>query len=160
MAYTFPLSEVKTWNAEQLTALLCQDGYMSPDDWRPITGVAVILAESGGQPRRCSDANWAPERPNYHLTCDLGLFQLNEYSNVAVEPYPGVGTISRKDCFDPFKAWEHTWKIINRTKKGWQYDWSLWTGYTSGAYDKYLKAAFDGMRSYRTVMGLGPGVFG
>jgi len=160
MPYSFPASDVATWTPENVIALLCQPGYMSPDDWRPITGAAVVFAESGAKPRRCSDANWNPANQSYHLTIDLGMFQLNEYANVDNEPYPGIGTISRKDCFDPFEAWEHVWKIINRVDIGWQYNWELWTGYTSGAYDKFIKTCFDGMRSYRSVMGLPPGVFG
>ena len=158
MAYEFPSPETRIWIPEQVIALLCQPGFMSPDDWRPITGAAVVFSESGGMPLRCSDANWSP-LTNYHLTLDLGMFQLNEYSNVDNEPYPGLGKISRKECFDPFLSWNHVWKIINRTKTGWQYDWKLWTGYTSGAYDKHIRACLEGMRSYRTVMGLGQGVF-
>jgi hypothetical protein len=157
MLYPFPLGNT-LWKPADVIALLCQPGYMSPDDWRPITGCAVVLAESGGDPLARGKTIWKPGTKE-HLSIDLGMFQLNTANNVEADPYPDIRRITIGDCFDPFQAWAHTWRLINKQRPGWQYNWRAWNAYTSGAHTKFEPAALDGMKTYRTVMGLPAGVF-
>lgn len=158
MLYEFP-SPNQVFTPTDIIALLCQDGFMSPNDWRPITGAAVCLAESGGDPLETGKAVWNPGAVT-HLSVDIGIWQLNDYYNTVVDPYPTVLKISRAECFDPFRATQQTWQLINMERKGWNYNWNLWTAYKNGSYDKYVSAALGGMREYRDIMGLGLGVFG
>lgn len=159
MPYTFPEGNV-VWEPVDIIALLCQPGYMSPDDWRPIDGCAIVLAESGGNPLALGRVVWNPGNPT-HLTIDsLGMFQLLLYYHTVTGPYPDVPPISVADCFDPHKAWVQTWKTINKGRKGWHYNWTPWSAYTSGSYDKFLTPALLGMRAYRASQGLPPGPFG
>lgn len=158
MAYTFPAGNV-VWTARDIIGLLCQPGFMSPEDWRPVTGCAIVLAESGGDPLATGRAVWSPGSPA-HLSVDLGIFQLNSYWQTTVDPYPDVPKITVADCFDPQKALAQTWKIINKGRTGWNYNWDMWTTYKSGSYDKHVSAALAGMKAYRVNQGLPPGVFG
>jgi hypothetical protein len=158
MAYTFPAGNV-VWKPVDIIALLCQSGYMSPDDWRPVTGCAVVLAESGGDPLASSRANWNPGNVT-HLSIDLGIFQLNSYWHTVVDPFPDVPKIPVADCFDPQKALAQTWKVINKGKTGWNYNWTAWSAYDNGSYDKHVSTALAGMKEYRINQKLGPGVFG
>lgn len=165
MPYVFPAGDV-VHKPQDIIAIVCnanavvgQPG-MSPDDWRPVTACAIQLAESGGDPLAVSPrALWQPGKPT-HLSLDLGPWQLNSYYNTVTGPYPDVPPISMADCFDPVKAWIQTWKIINKGRTGWNYNWSAWTTYNTGAYDKHVSTALAGMRAYRVAMGLPPGVFG
>lgn len=158
MAYTFPAGNV-IWKASDIIALMCQPNFMSPDDWRPVTGCAIVLAESGGDPLALGKVVWNPGNVN-HLTIDsLGMFQLLLYFHTVTGPYPDVPPISVADCFDPFKAWVQTWKTINKGRKGWNYNWEPWSAYTEGAYDKYVPVALAGMKAYRINQGLSPAPF-
>ena len=153
MAYTFPAGNV-VWEPVDIIALMCQPNYMSPDDWRPVTGCAIVLAESGGDPLALGRVVWNPGSP-IHLTIDsLGMFQLLLYYHTVTGPFPDVPPISVADCFDPFKAWAQTWKTINKGRKGWNYNWDSWSGYTNGTYDKHVPAALAGMKAYRVDQGL------
>ena len=156
-AYPFPAGNV-VWQPADIVALLCQPGYMSPDDWRPITGTAVVLAESGGNPLAVGKTIWKPASRE-HLSVDLGMFQLNSANNVEADPYPDIRRITIADCFDPWQAWAHTWRLINKQRPGWSYNWRNWMGYTSGAYSKHEPAALNGMKTYRSTVGLPVGVF-
>jgi Lysozyme like domain len=157
MAYAFPAGNV-IWKPMDIIALLCQPGFMSPDDWRPVTGCAVVMAESGGDPLATGPANWSPGNVA-HLSIDLGIFQLNSYWHTVVDPFPDVPKITMADCFDPQKAMAQTWKVINKAKTGWNYNWTAWTAYQSGSYDKHVSASLAGMRAYRIAQSLPPGVF-
>lgn len=162
MAWTFPAGNV-VWKAEDIIALECQPGFMSPDDWRPVTFCAVTLGESGGNPLNTS-VNWSPAvtgaPPVTHLSIDLGMFQLNSYWHTVVGPYPDVPPISIAQCLDPFTAWVQTWKVLNKQRTGWHYNMTPWHAFITGAYDKHISAALAGMKRYRSVSGLPPGVFG
>lgn len=160
MPYTFPAGNVKHTPAD-IIAVLCQPGYMSPDDFRPITGCAVVLAESGGDPLATGRAVWNPGAPT-HKSIDLGLFQLNSYYHTVTGPFPPtVGPITVADCFDVQLSWAQTWKVITRGRPadGWDYNWSAWTAFRTGAYDQWLDEAVAGMRAYRTAMALPTGRF-
>jgi hypothetical protein len=156
--WTFPEVNV-VWKPEDIIALVCQDGYMSPNDWRPITACAVCLAESAGYPLAVSKANWLPGTKS-HLSVDVGLWQLNNYWQITVDPFPTVPKIAWADAFDPFKSWEHVWKLINVGRTGWNYNWSAWSSYNSGAYDKHVTTALNAMRLYRAKVGLPVAPFG
>lgn len=138
---------------QEIIALLATK--MSTDDWRIVTACAVVLAESGGDPLARGAVVWAPESPA-HLSIDLGLFQLNSYWQVEVDPYPSIPKIAWADCFDPVVAFEHVWKLINHTKTGWNYDWSSWTAYRTGAYDRHVSTAYKALNEYRAQEGKGP----
>lgn len=156
--YTFPAGNV-IWKPVDIIALLCQPQYMSPDDWRPITGCAVCLAESGGNPLETGIANWNPGHPT-HLSIDLGGWQLNSYYHTVVDPFPDVPKITVQECFDMQASMAQVWKVINKARPSWNYNWTSWTTFNTGAYDKHLSAALAGMKAYRSVMGLSVGVFG
>ena len=151
--YQFPSNPQAVWTPRDITALLCTK--MSPDDWRPITGTAIVLAESAGNPLAVGKLVWNPGNPT-HLSIDLGLFQLNSHWQTVVDPFPSIPKITWADTFDPFKAWDHTWKLINVEKKGWNYDWSKWTVFNSGAYDKFVSPAYRAHNEYRAMLGLAP----
>lgn len=158
MAWTFPAGNV-IWKAADIIALMCQPTFMSPDDWRPVTACAIVLAESGGDPLALGKVVWKLGSP-IHLSIDsLGMFQLESYWHTVAGPYPDVGPIPMADCFDPFKAWVQTWKTINKERTGWHYNWSTWSAYTEGTYDKHVPAALAGMKAYRLAVGLPPGPF-
>lgn len=158
MPYTFPAGNV-IWKPVDIIALMCQPGYMSPEDWRPVTGCAIVLAESGGDPLALGKVVWAPGTP-IHLTIDsLGMFQLILYYHTVTGPYPDIPPIPVADCFDPFKAWEQTWKTINKERRGWSYNWSDWSAYTKETYKPYVPLATAGMKAYRFRQGLPLGVF-
>lgn len=162
MSYTFPDQTVRPlpWTARDITALVCQPTHMSPDDWRAVTFVAVVLAESGGDPLARGSVVWSPLSPA-HLSIDLGMFQLNSYwQHTAVDPFPSIMRITVAQCFDPFASWVQSWKLLNIARKGWGYNMSHWTVFDSGDYLKYVTPALNGMREYRAAMGLGVGVFG
>jgi hypothetical protein len=159
MAYTFPAGNV-TWKPVDVIALMCQPGFMSPEDWRPITGCAVVSAESGGNPLALGKVIWSPGNV-IHLSIDsLGMFQLESYWHTVTGPFPDVPPITVADCFDPFKAWTQTWKVINKNRVGWNYNWTDWSTYVDGTYDKHVAASLAGMKAYRVAVGLPPGVFG
>lgn len=146
MTYPFPEGNVG-WQPKDIIALLCTK--MSPDDWRPITGAAVLWCESWGSPRAIGKVIWKPGQPD-HLSIDLGLFQLNSYWWPG-RPRPEV-------CFDPFKAYELVWPVLTRNKT-WSYDWTPWICYTGGYYKSHLNFARQGMIQYREIMGLPKGPF-
>lgn len=150
--YIFP-EGAEIWEPVDIAALLCTK--MSPDDWRPVTGTAIVLAESGGNPLIIGPAIWKPGMPT-HLSFDLGLFQLNSYYQTVVDPYPSIPKIPLEATFDPLAAWEHVWKLINVERKGWNYDWSDWVAYVTGAYDRHVRRALDGVNAYRAFLGMGP----
>jgi hypothetical protein len=153
MSYTFPVDPKAVWNPIDVVALLATK--MPVDDWRIVTGVAVVLAESGGNPLALGTLVWNPGNPT-HLAIDLGMFQLNSYYQTVVDPFPTISKIAWADTFDPFAAFEHVWKLINHTKKGWNYDWSSWTVYNTGAYDKFVSTAYKAVNDYRATLGKGP----
>lgn len=159
MAWTFPAGNV-VWKPEDIIALICQPGFMSPDDWRPVTFCAIVLAESGGDPLAIN-VNWNPGNP-YHLSLDLGMFQLNSKDNIDNPPYPDVPKITAQVALDPQPAWAHTFKLLNKNKPGWNYNYSPWSAYNGGSYDKRVPDALTGMKKYRatSVPPLPPGPFG
>lgn len=149
MAYTFPAGNV-VWTPRDIAALLCTK--MDPADWRPVTGIAVVLAESGGDPLATGRAVWNPTAPT-HLSIDLGLFQLNSYYHTVTGPYPDVPPITLAQAFDPFASWEQTWKVINKGRPDtWHYNWSPWTVYKTGIYDRFLDTARQGLLDYRLTL--------
>jgi hypothetical protein len=163
--WVFPLGNV-VWKPEDIIALICQPTFMSPDDWRPVTFCAITLAESGGDPLALGKVIWAPDKPT-HLTIDsFGMFQLLQYYQTMVDPFPDVPKITQQAAFDPHKAWPHCWKLMNKQRPGWSYNFSWWSASKSDdptkppPYDKHLAAAYQGMRVYRETMELGRGVFG
>jgi hypothetical protein len=132
-----------------LAALLCAPGYMSPNDWRPQTVVAVLLGEAGGDPLARGQVVWAPGSPT-HLSIDLGLFQLNSYYHTVTGPYPSVPPITVADCFDPFKSRDQAWQVMIRDRPDtWHYNLKPWTVYKTGAYDVHMSAARQGLLDYR-----------
>ena len=153
MPYVFPADPKKVWAPVDIVALLCKK--MSPLDWRPVTGCAVVLAESAGNPLALGRLVWNPEAAT-HLSIDLGLFQLNSHYQTVVDPYPTIPKITWAQAFDPHAAYEHVWKLITIARKGWNYDWSAWTAYNTGAYDSHVSAALRGMNEYRATLGMGP----
>jgi hypothetical protein len=155
--YPFPAGNV-VWSPTDITALLCQPGYMSPDDWRPVTACAVVLAESGGNPLAVGKPIWRPGTIA-HRAVAIGMFQLLTSVNVDADPYPDVPRITVAACFDPFAAWQHTWRLLNKQRTGWGYNWSGWEAFTTGGYRRHVQVALAGMRTYRAGMGFGEGGF-
>ena len=163
MTYPFPEFDGPDrptfWRPADIIALLCRDGFMSPDDWRPITFAAVVMAESAGSPLATGTVIWAPGKVT-HLSVDLGMFQLNSYYATVSGHYPGsVGPITTAECFNPFTAWDYTWLLLNKERTGWSYNMQPWVAWKTGAYDKYVTACYRGMLEYREVMDLGKGPF-
>lgn len=157
--YPFPSEDRDAfWSATDITALICSPGYMSPDDWRPITFCAVVLAESGGMPHIVSAPNWDPGAVT-HLSVDLGLFQLNSYYNVEVDPFPTLPAISIADCLTPLRSWQQAWALLNVDNDSWGYNMRWWSAYKEGTFVSRLPAALAGMRQYRQMMGLGSDPF-
>lgn len=153
--YVFPTitGPSTTWSAKDIAALVCTK--MDVNDWRPVTAVSIALAESGGRPLAVSKLNWIPGA-KAHLSVDLGLFQLNSYFNTVVNPYPDVPKIAWVDALDPFKNWEQTWKLINKGRTGWSYNWNGWTTFSSGVYKNFTTTALAGVNGYRATLGMGP----
>lgn len=145
MTYPFPPGNA-IWQPVDIVALLCQPGYMSPDDWRPVTGCAVVLAESGGNPMSTPGIIWKPGHDD-HLSLDIGMFRLNTWWN--------RDDIGISGSLDPLNAMNAVWNIINEGRIWWAYNWGDWHGFTSGAYVKHLPAARDGLDRYRATLGLG-----
>lgn len=151
---TLPTDPKAIFTPPQIIELLCTK--MSPDDWRPVTACAVVLAESAGDPLAVGKLVWNPGAAT-HLSLDLGLFQLNSYYQTVVDPFPSIPKTTWANCFDPVTAFEHVWQLINVERKGWNYDWSKWTTYVSGAYDRYVSTAYKAINEYRdTVLGIEP----
>jgi hypothetical protein len=157
MGYQFPDGNT-IWSPESIIALLCLPGYMSPDDWRPITGCAVVIGESGGNPLARGRVIWRPGT-TVHRSMAFGLFQLLSHYHVNNRPFPDIPAITVADCFDPFKAWDHTWRVLKKQTQGWAYNWNGWDAYTNGSYKDHISASVYGMKDYRKTMGLGPGPF-
>ena len=87
------------------------------------TWVAVILAESGGDPVAYNLVDHNPESVAY-LSLDLGLFQINTYwhgSRITVE-----------QSHRPADAWEYAWELAGGDRH--PPDWSPWVAYLNGAY--------------------------
>jgi hypothetical protein len=131
------------WKAADIIALLCTK--MDVNDWRPITGCAVVIGESGGNPLAIGKPVWAPSSPA-HLSLDLGMFQLNSYWQTVIPPV----------AFNPWSAWEVAWKMLQVGRTGWSYNWSHWIAYTNLSYKRHLTTAYHGMQEYRQIMGLPP----
>jgi len=148
MAYAFPAGNV-VWNPRDVCALLCTK--MPMTDHRVVTGCAVVLAESGGDPLATGRAVWSPGAPT-HLSVDLGLFQLNSYYATVTGHFPDTPPISVAQCFDPIAAWEYAWKLINKNRPdSWHFNWSSWTVFKAGAYDAWLDEAMAGLAAYKAV---------
>ena len=159
MAWTFPAGNV-IWKPEDITALVCQPGCMTPDDWRAVTVVAVLLGESSGNPLARGPVIWAPGS-KIHLSIAFGLCQLLSYWHVERGPYPDVGKMTIAQCFTPQPAWARMWLVMNRDRPDhWKYNLTPWSAYTKGSYKECAPAALAGMKIYRSKMGLGPGPFG
>lgn len=150
---SLPTDPRAVFTPTQIIELLCSK--MSPDDWRPVTACAVVLAESGGNPLAVGKLIWNPGAPT-HLSLDLGLFQLNSYYQTEVDPFPSIPKITWAEAFDPIAAFEHVWKLINVERKGWNYDWSKWTTYVTGTYDRYVSTAYKALNEYRATLGKAP----
>ena len=156
--YKFPLTRKvrpSLWTAEDIIALLCKPEYMSPDDWRPVTMCAVVLAESRGDTLITGQTIWAPDKVT-HLSQDGGLFQLNSFWNSEAEAFPNVPPMPHSDRYDPFKSMERAWILLtdNGTKKKWSYNMSWWTAYRNGSYKEHVSDAYYGMMVYRAGMDL------
>lgn len=148
MAYAFPAGNV-VWKPVDIVALLCTK--MSMGDNRPAIGCAVILAESAGDPLATGRAVWNPTSPT-HLSIDLGLFQLNSYYTTVTGHFPDIPPITIAATFDPFQSYEYAWKLINKNRPDtWHYNWSSWTAFKSGAYDKFLPTSIAGLEQYRAT---------
>lgn len=157
-AYVFPERNL-VWSARDVIALCCRPGFMSSDDWRPITFTAVLRGESGFNPLAISKVIWTPDKA-HHRSVDLGIAQLNSHWNIDNDPYPDIPRVAVSDAFDPYLAFDHAWKLMNKQRTGWKYNMSAWHVYTSGVYNTYVLEALIGMREYRAVMSLSPGIFG
>jgi hypothetical protein len=136
------------WTATDIAALVCTR--ISSGDWRAITAVAVVLAESRGNPLALGKFIIRPGHPS-HLSLDVGMFQLNTYYQMSVDPYPSVPRITWADAVDPFKAWEHVWKLINVWRTGWSYNWTGWTAFKTDYYRQFITEAYLGMAAYRKI---------
>lgn len=161
MDYPFPPSGPErpaNWTPEQIIALACRPGYMSPDDWRPITWAAVVMGESSGDQLVRGRTIWAPGNP-IHLSHAIGMFQLLRRWHVEDEAYPGWEPMTEAECLEPFAAFERAWMLLNVNRTGWAYNMSHWSAFEKGTYDQHITACYRGMLSYREVMGLGRGPF-
>lgn len=144
--YPWPAGNIK-WGPRDLAALMHQRIGL---DSRLDTAVAVVLAESGGDPLETGRAVWAPGQVT-HLSVDLGMFQLNSYYHTVTGPYPTVPPITVAACFDPKLAWNQAWEVLQRDRPdNFHWNWKPWTVYTSGAYDAHLASARGGVTSLRT----------
>lgn len=142
------------WSVRDVVALLCTK--MDPNDLRPVTVAAVVLAESGGKPLAVSAVRWNPTSPT-HLSLDVGLFQLNTHWHTVTGPYPDVPPITVAQCLNPFTAWEQTWKVLNKARPDtWHYNLTPWSVYKSGAYERHWDAAWQGLKEYRAWLATNP----
>lgn len=117
----------------------------TPADWRAIVDVAVILAESGGNPDAINRVDYDESKPSYR-SMDLGLLQFNTFWNPDMTPW---------EMFDPETAWNRAYDVIT-AHGGWGHDWTLWNAYKSGAYQKYLGRAREAVNEALAQFGQDP----
>jgi hypothetical protein len=150
-----------TWlTPAEIAANVCAPGKMAPptfstpttpSDWRPVTTVAVWLAESGGNPLAIGKPVWIDR---YGWAVAFGLCQLLSTWHVDRGPYADVPRMTVAQCFDPAANWERAWLVMNRGRTGWNYNLGPWSAYHAGPngepapYREHLSAALAGVREY------------
>jgi hypothetical protein len=141
----------RIWTPMEIIALACMPGKMSPNDSRPEVWCQVVLIESGGDPLVRGKTIWAPGNA-IHLSHALGMFQLMRRWHVEAEAYPGLAPMTEAETFDPFKAFERAWILMNKDRPdSYHYNYTPWSGFTNGLYDTSVRRANarDGMTQYR-----------
>jgi hypothetical protein len=127
----------------ELAELVCSD--LEPD-WRAITAVAVIIAESAGNEHAVNLVNHDPTSPAYE-SLDLGILQINTYWHGA--------NITAYDSFVPQRAWAYALTLIVQPDQ-WGHDWTQWTAFNNGAFVRYLGEARTAVNIVRGSGGLEP----
>ena len=110
-------------NDRQLVAALTRAGFKGPT---LKTAYAVAKAESGGRPRAFNPDASTGDR-------SYGLFQINMLGGLGPARRRQYGLSSNEDLYDP----DTNARIAYRMSGGGK-DWSPWSAYKSGAYEKYL----------------------
>ena len=110
-------------NDRQLVAALTRAGFKGPS---LKTAYAVAKAESGGRPRAFNPDASTGDR-------SYGLFQINMLGGLGPARRKQYGLSSNEDLYDP----DTNARIAYRMSGGGK-DWSPWSAYKSGAYEKYL----------------------
>ena len=115
----------------QIAELVCGDPAAGTLE-EAATWVAVVLAESGGDPVAYNLVDHDPNGVAY-LSTDNGLFQINSYWHGRLLPVHHAN--------QPAMAWPYAWRIAtgNGTHPA---DWSPWTAYKNGAYREYLDRGY------------------
>ena len=136
----------------ELAAMVCADTGRptwptptQPSDWRPVTIVATMWQEAGGDPQAVGKPVWVN---GYGWGVALGLCQLLSTYHVDRGPFPDVPAMTVADCMDEHKNWARAWLVMNRNRPDrWRYNLTPWTAYTTGAYRKHLPLALEAVRS-------------
>lgn len=139
-------SNGRQWSPEEIAAEVAKKF----NDWRGITIVSVIMAESGGfewiRPMVLKDDPGHPA----HLSIDRGICQFNSYWWAATAPDKVAFTAPLAIALMcDTVASDNSWGL-DRSKLDW------WTGYKSMAHLKFVGEARKGMNVVRQDQGLDP----
>lgn len=113
------------YTKEEIKDILIQAGIPAKD--HPLM-IAIAMAESSGNPSAIGDKDLV----NNKWGESIGLFQIRSLRNPS--EYSGADTLrDREKLFDPIYNAKAAYEISRQGK-----NWSAWTTYTSGAYEKYM----------------------
>jgi hypothetical protein len=149
---------VTDWLSPLDIATQCAED-MSIDDWRIVTTVAVILAESGGNPTAVGKPVYIT---GHGWAVAFGLCQLLSTYHVDRGPYPDVPRMTVAECFTPREAWRRMWLVMNRGRTGWSYILTPWSAFNPGpngeppAYKKHVPTALAAVNRLRADTGKAP----
>lgn len=138
------------WPAVDVVALMCQPGYLEPDDGRAVVALQVWLGESSLQPLVRGRTLWMPGN-TAHLSHALGMFQLMRRWHVEDHAYPDLPPMTEAECLDPHTAWPRAWALMGKARPdSWHYNMAHWSAFTSGSYMRadYRRIAHDAMVAY------------
>ncbi len=149
MEYPFPAGN-EQWSPRDIVAAFCRPGMADPLDYQVAEIVAVMLAESGGNPLAVGTPIWNPGADT-HRSVDLGLCQLNSYyhTTVGVEAFPGMPALTIAQAFDPLDNVQRAWEVIARTSDGFEPNLSWWTAWKNGRHIPHFDNAYAGLVAYR-----------
>lgn len=142
-AAPYPTNPRAVWTPEDVAALVLT---RADHDWRAITAVAVILAESGGNPHATRVVIHDDPTHVAHLTIDRGLMQFNSY---------WWGHVPNRLAYDPVTAWGVAFNYVARDGRGsWRHDWEQWNAYTNGSHRDHIVTAYRAVNAIGDVRGL------
>lgn len=135
----------------EVAQLICY-GEANPD-WRHVTMVAVIWAESGGDPHAVgmneADPDADPPKP---ASVDRGLFQITDY-DADGDWEPDWHPVTNFEAFTPGLAWPYIATQIT-TPGVWSWDFGIFNTYKEGIHLRHMSLARDGVNQVRDDMGL------